>query len=429
MKVVGLITEYNPFHNGHQYHIEKAKEITGADTVIAVMSGNYVQRGTSAIMPKHLRTKVALEAGVSVVIELPVCYASASAEYFAKGAVSLLEQLHCVDAICFGSECGDIDLLSRLAHIIADEPTQYKSLLQAYLKKGVAFPLARANALKEFLNEDSLSTILDQPNNILGMEYIKAIYQLKSTLQPYTIKRKVSGYHDTELSETYSSASAIRRLLAFSGNALHLEEGRPNDEPALTDILSRLEEQVPSSCIQLLEENYRIRYPIYSNDFSLILKYKLLSESKESLATYFDVSEELANRITNNLNDYISFDQFCDLLKTRELTYTRISRSLFHILLSIKKSDIDMYQKQNYHQYIHILGFRKDATHVLSLIKETTSLPMLTKLTDTSQLNEAGIHMLASDIFASDLYESVVTDKFKFPFINEYEKEIIRLEL
>ena len=159
MKIVGLITEYNPFHNGHLYHIEKAKEITGADFVIVVMSGDYVQRGAPAIMPKHLRAEIALEAGVDLLFELPVCYAVGSAEYFAKGAVSLFERLGCIDSICFGSECGDYGLLARIAHILADEPEGYRLALKNALKKGMSFPLARQTALKEYLQDDMLDLV------------------------------------------------------------------------------------------------------------------------------------------------------------------------------------------------------------------------------------------------------------------------------
>lgn len=427
MKIVGLITEYNPFHNGHLYHMRKAKEITGADTVVVVMSGNYVQRGTPAIMPKHLRTEVALEAGAAVVIELPVCYAAGSAEYFALGAVSLMNHLGCIDSICFGSECGDIKILKKLADVIGEEPEEYRLSLQAHLKDGNPFPLARQKALKEYFRDNSLDEILEQPNNILGIEYIKALNQLQSSIIPYTIQRKVSGYHDEELTDSYSSASAIRKLLVYAGNALHLEADTIYDEPYLSDVLARLENQVPPACIKSLEETHRIRYPIYSNDFSLILKYRLLQETRESLQQYFDVSEELANRIMNRLNDYITFDQFCDLLKTREVTYARVSRSLIHILLGIKKEHLDQYKCDGYHYYIHILGFRKDSAQILSLINDSASIPMVTRLAASYPLPEDGRLMLEQDIASADLYESVVTDKFKFPFISEYAHKIVRI--
>lgn len=425
MKIVGLITEYNPFHNGHLYHIEKAKEITGADAVIVVMSGNYVQRGAPAIMPKHLRAEVALEAGVPIVMELPVCYATGSAEYFAAGAISLFEQLGCIDAICFGSECGDYQMLERIAHVAADEPDLYRQYLQEQLRSGVSFPRARQIALKRYLNDDTLDQILEQPNNILGIEYIKALYQKKSSMGIYTIKRMVSGYHDESLSENYSSASAIRKLLWHASQSIHLEADGMFDEPALSEVLTRLEDQVPPACIRLLEETHLTRYPIYANDFSLILKYKLLTETRESLAEYVDITEDLANRIMNHANDFITLEQFCDLLKTRDVTYTRISRALFHVLLNIRKDNIFRYSEHGYCQYAHILGFRKDATMILKHLKEHSVIPLVTKLTQTDALSDTGRIMLEGDIFAANLYEAVIAHKFKLPFINEYQNQLV----
>ncbi|GFI43833.1 hypothetical protein IMSAGC018_01510 [Lachnospiraceae bacterium] len=427
MKIVGLITEYNPFHNGHLYHIEKAKEITGADFVIVVMSGNYVQRGAPAIMPKHLRAEVALEAGVDILMELPVCYAVGSAEYFAAGAIDLFEQLGCVDSICFGSECGDYGLLARIAHILSDEPEGYKQSLKEALKTGRSFPLARQIALKEYLQDDTLDLVLEQPNNILGIEYIKALYQRHSSMKSYTIKRMVSGYHDSDLSSSYSSASAIRRLLSFTSQSVMLEKDGMFDEPSMTEVLSRLEGQVPPSCIRMLEETHHSRYPVYTNDFSLLLKYRLLTETRQTLTTYLDISEELANRIINNANDFISFDQFSDQLKTRDMTLSRICRCLFHILLNIRTEDLLAYQQAGYCQYARILGFRKDARRLLTLLKNSSNVPLITKLAQTEKLSATGLSMLKTDIFAANLYESLITNKYKMPFINEYQQQILRI--
>lgn len=427
MKIVGLITEYNPFHNGHLYHIEKALEVTGADTAIVVMSGNYVQRGAPAIMPKHLRAEVALEAGVPLVLELPVCYACGSAEYFAEGAVSLLEQLGCIDCICFGSECGDYYLLEKIAHITADEPEEYRSFLQANLKSGLSFPLARQAALKSYLQDPSLDEILEQPNNILGIEYIKALYRRKSPIGAYTIKRKVSGYHDKDLKEGYSSASAIRRLLAYAGSSVHMTSDKPYDEPELSEVLTRLEDQVPPACIRTLEETHRVRYPVYTGDFSLLFRYKLLTETRESLKEYMDMTEELANRMVNHANDFITFDQFCDLLKTRELTYSRISRCMLHILLDIRAADLSLYKEAGGCQYARVLGFRKEGAKLMARIKRSSSISLITKLTQTEGLSETAQKMLRQDMFASDLYESVITNKYKMPFVNEYCQQIVRV--
>lgn len=427
MKIVGLIAEYNPFHNGHLYHIQKAKEVSNADAAIVVMSGNYVQRGAPAIMPKHLRAEVALKAGASLIIELPVCYATGSAEYFAAGAVSLLENMGCVDSICFGSECGDYHLLHSIAKVVADEPEEYRFSLQEALRQGNSFPRARQMALKAFFKDPSIENILEQPNNILGIEYIKALYLRKSPMGIYTIRRKDSSYHDQELTDTYSSASAIRKLLAYTGNAVRLEKEGVFDEPGLSEVLTRLESQVPPSCIRLLEETHRVRYPVYSNDFSLPVKYKLMTESRESLVKYMDVTEELANRIMNHLNDYITFEQFCDLLKTKDMTYSRICRCLFHILLNIRTADFQQYEADGRCQYARVLGFQKNSVRLMSQIKRSSSIPLLTKITQTDSLSDAALRMLEQDIFAADLYESVLTDKFKMPFISEYQQQIKRV--
>lgn len=422
MKIVGIITEYNPFHNGHLYHIQQAKERTGADAVIAVMSGNYVQRGAPAIMPKHLRAEVALKAGASMVIELPVCYAAGSAEYFAAGAVSLFEKLGCIDAICFGSECGDCGMLSKIAHILAHEPKEYRQYLKQELKNGTVFPRARQIALQAYMQDDSLSGLLEQPNNILGIEYIKALYKRNSTIEIHTIKRIQSGYHDEHLTAGYSSASAIRKLLLHAG-----QTDKQPAKPVLSEALRQLESQVPKTCIAVLKELHNIRYPIYANDFSLLLKYRLMTQTRESLSGFADITNELANRILNHSHSFLSFDQFCNLLKTRDMTHTRISRALFHLLLGITKEDLSIYQEHEGCQYAHILGFRKDAGNLFACLKKHTSIPLLTKLTQTDALDAVGLHMLQTDILASDLYESVITDKFKYPFISEYQQQIKRI--
>lgn len=404
MTVVGLIAEYNPFHNGHKYHIEKARELTHADMVIVVMSGNFVQRGVPALMPKRLRAKVALEAGASLVIELPVCYATASAEQFAYGAVSLLDKLGCVDAICFGNECGEISMLKSLADVLSEEPEAYREILQGYLRRGDSFPVARQMALKEYLKSDFPDDVLSEPNNILAIEYLKALCRLHSRMKPIAIRRISSHYHDKELKEEISSATAIRNTFARNSG-----------------FSTELTAQIPEDGISLLKENYQKRYPVFPNDVSLLLKYKLLKENKTFLQEYADVSEELANRIANSLNQYLNFEQFCGLLKTKEVTYSRISRALIHILLDIKKFDMSEIE------YAHVLGFRAEDTALFSKIKQEASIPLLSKLTNVEYLSESAKQMLRQDILAADFYESIVTEKFQTPFQSEYCHPVIRV--
>lgn len=427
MKIVGLIAEYNPFHNGHKYHIQKAKEITGADAAIVIMSGDYVQRGAPAIMPKRLRAEMALKCGAAAVFELPVCYATGSAELFAEGAVSFLESLGAVDFLCFGSECNDLDGLQQITDILLAEPDTYRAELQKNLKSGISYPLARQEALLSYTGIENYSFLLSEPNNILGIEYLKALKKLNSHIIPYTIKRHGAHYHDETLHPVNSSASAIRSLLAYSGSMLHTDRPSTFENSSFNNILCELEEQVPAYCLELLTDYHRVKYPIYQNDFSLLLKYKLLNKTPETLAHYMDVSPELANRISGQLNHYFNYKQFCELLKTRELTQTRINRALLHIMLGIKKKSVEQYTRKGFHSYAHLLGFRKDSEKVISAISKASRIPLLTKLYAADFLDETGQKMLTQDILASNLYTSVITDKYKTTYENEYYQPLLKI--
>lgn len=413
MKTVGLITEYNPFHNGHAYHIEKAKMLTGADRVIVVMSGDFVQRGAPAVMPKHLRAESALLSGASLIIELPVCFATGSAEYFAQGSISLLNRLGCIDSICFGSECGDLHLLKEIAQILADEPIEYQTALKQALKEGASFPAARQEALNIY--SDKYSEILASPNNILGIEYLKALAKIHSKMEPFTIKRIGAGYHDMDIDGQFSSATAIRSDIYQLADVNSSSESLP---------LTHIQTQVPSSCHELMKKKYQTRYPVKADDFSLLLKAKLLSETAGSLSHYLDMSPELANRILRLRNDYLSFEQFCDLLKTKELTRSRISRSFIHVLLGITNDWLTAMKAPA--PYARILGFRRDHADLLGILKRTSDIPLITSPA-RAVLADTAYQMLELDIYASDLYESVITDLYGTPFHNELTKQIIKI--
>ena len=428
MKIVGLITEYNPFHNGHLYHIGESKKITGADAAVVVMSGDYVQRGTPAIMPKRLRTEMALKCGAAAVFELPVCYSAGSAEYFALGAVSLLQKLGIVDFLCFGSECNNLHALQRAADILLEEPAEYQAALRRHLREGRSFPAARQEALSEYAEKEGISFVLNDPNNILGIEYLKALKKLNSPIIPFTIQRRGSHYHDRRMSGEYSSASAIRSLLAYSGSSLRTDRSGGSFENApFSGILGELEGQVPDCCLELLSDFHRVQYPVYQNDFSLILKYKLLNKTPDILIRYMDVSLELANRICAQLNNFFNYRQFCELLKTRDVTQTRINRALLHIMLGIKKKNVQEYTENGCHFYARLLGVRKDSERLLSAIAKKGELPLLAQLSQAQELPPLGQRMLRHDILASNLYTSVVTDKFKTAFCNEYSQPVIKI--
>lgn len=413
MKTVAIIAEYNPFHNGHRYQMDKIKELTGCDCLIIIMSGDFVQRGAPAIIDKYTRTEMALAAGADLVFELPVCYSTASAELFAYGAIKLLDQLQVVDYLCFGSECGNIDLLDSIADVLVKEPVQIKDVLRDKLKEGLSYPLARNHALSLYFNQDSkIDSLLDQPNNILGIEYLKALKKLNSKIQPLTIERTGSGYHEQNLNHSFCSATALRK---------HFEENSKEN------ISFDIEHYVPSDEIKLLEDSYRKTFPITSNDFSTLLYYRLQNETKDSLLRYQDVTSELAARIMNECIAPFSFLDFAMRLKTRQYTYTRVTRALLHILLGITTEKMTIFMKETDSSYLRVLGFRKAASKMLRSIQNTKSIPLITKVADAKLfLTESAMDCFSYDIAASHLYHQIIYHKFGTLLKSEYQISPIR---
>lgn len=413
MRVLGIITEYNPFHNGHKHHIEEAKKITGADYVIAVMSGSFVQRGNPAIISKYDRSLMALDNGVDLVLELPVCYATGSAQYFALGAVTLLDRLGIVDDICFGSECGDVKTLEEASEIFYNPAEGFQSLLYSYIRDGFSYPVARARAAQHTLDSHSksksnLADVIPEPNNILGIEYINALRQLGSRIRPVTIKRHMAHYHDEKPGSLISSATAIRRVL----------ENSPTE-------LSSVKASIPKNVYDYFSDNYNVTYPITIEDFSGIIKYKLLSESSKELSAYLDLSSDIADRIKNIDIQGQSITELLQAIKTKNITLTRVSRALIHVLLNIKKEAFQDYIENDIVYYARILGIKKEASHLIRRIKSHGGLPVITKLAGSDkQLNTLGSRMLNHDIFATHLYNQVLYDKFKTPIYNEYKHGI-----
>ena len=428
MKIIGLIAEYNPLHNGHLYHIQKSKEITGADHIVVVMSGDYVQRGIPAIMPKALRAEMALKAGASAVFEIPLCYATGSAELFATGSVALLDSFNCIDSIVFGSECNDVEKLTELADIFQNEPLEFKDLLQQGIKEGLNFPAARTKAVAK-LTEKSLDyeTVLKEPNNILGIEYIKALKMLGSSITPYSISRKGAHEHDNTLHPRYSSATAIRALLAYSSSKYSTyTEDESFTPPSFNSIFHQLSYQIPDSYIDILKDYYHVKYPIYQNDFSLLLKYKLINKTPTDLVQYMDVSPDLANRICNQLNNFFNYKQFSQLLKTKEVTLSRVNRALLHIMLGVKEKNVAEYKQEGYHFYAKLLGLEKRSQEVVSIIAKESNLPMIHNSVNDEKLCRLGKRMLYHNTLASNLYNSVITDKFRTAYENEYSQKVVK---
>lgn len=406
MKIAGIIAEYNPFHKGHEYQIAYTKEYLGADYIIIAMSGDYVQRGTPALLPKHIRTEMALKCGADLVLELPVSVSTASAELFAKGGVQLLENLGVVDFLCFGSESGSVSELKSLAAILTAEPEEYKKVLKKQLSQGNTFPSARALAVQEYcqtVSDDSLKhaeELLLSPNNILGIEYCKALLRVKSSIEPCTLKREGAGYHDTSLFNQNPSASAIRKHFLSSENGLKDMEGA-----------------LPKEVFPVLLKAFTENAFLTEEDLSLLLHYRLLEE--QTPEHFLDVSPELSRRIYNTRNKYQNFSQFVSLLKTKELTQTRIQRALLHLLLQIRETPENI-------PFARVLGFRRESTPLLKEIKKRSSIPLVTKVSDAAKiLAEPDQKLLYEMVFASNVYESILCQKTGKPFRHEFEKQLV----
>lgn len=408
MNVVGIVAEYNPFHKGHAYHIKKAKEVTKSDYCIVVMTGDYTQRGVPAMIDKYSRAKMALLNGADMVIELPVRYSTSSAEGFSQNAVSLLDATNVVTDVCFGSECGDVKKLTEIAKVLLEEPAEYKEVLKREQKNGHSYPVARNIALQGLncWDFDTLK-ILSMPNNILGIEYIKALLKHNSKMHPVTIKRKGSNYNDCSLSELYSSALAIRSSIAG------------------TDNLKNIFSEVPKNVYEILQKQQSISFPVVPDDFSEMLHYKLISEFENGFTEYTDVTADLSDRIKKNVYRYRDYESFCDLLKTKNMTYTRISRCLLHILLGIKKNSSFEGTDAQKPPYLRILGINSGSSELLKAVKEHCSIPTISKLADAGKLlSPSEYALLKEDIFAANLYGTVLSHKFGTGFLNEYQQKI-----
>ncbi|MBR1653828.1 MAG: nucleotidyltransferase [Clostridia bacterium] len=387
-EVLGVIAEYNPFHNGHLYHIQKAKEQTGAKYVVCVMSGNFVQRGNTSVVDKWTKTQMALANGIDLVIELPTIYSVSSAESFAQGAVKILENLGIVDTISFGTETDDFAALNNIATIISDEPKEYVAMLKEELKQGVSFPKAREQALIKYLNDDvRYKNILNNPNNILAVEYLKALKQLKSKITPIAVKREKVYYNDNHIVDDLASATAIRRMLI-------------NKE------FSELIRVVPRFSYETLTKEYEVGNMVFDiYRFEKEIFYTLRKMSIEEIANLPDVTEGLENTIKNAANFCNNIKDFINIVKTKRYTQTRIQRILIFALLGITKKDVQAAKKIV--PYARILGFNEKGKLLLSGISQNN--PKMEVVTSVKRFmdnnaNKTYKRMLEIDIFATDVY-------------------------
>lgn len=440
MNVTGIIAEYNPFHNGHAYHIRQAREMTGADFCVAVMSGDYTQRGEPALLDKYVRTEMALANGIDLVLELPVAFACASAPRFAAGAVALLHKLGVVDCLVFGSECGDVDTLSEIAAVPAAEPPLYTNALKDALRRGLSYPAANADALLAYFaspagqsrrpaadDAEKLAALLASPNNVLGIEYCKSLQTLRSPIRPVTVLRRGSSYSDPGFSDPCNaSALAIRTALRPQAET-GTESLRGQADGRTARTLQTIAPYVPASVLALMRREYGRTFPVFPDTLSRMLHYKLLMEAESGFTRYLDVSGDLSDRIRNHIPQYEDFTSFCLLLKTKDNTYTRISRCLLHILLDIRKPETDA-ENGPAVSYARILGFRREALPLLTAIKGNTAIPLISKLADAGKLlDERALRTLKKDIQAARLYDALILHAFQTRLPDETRRQIIRL--
>lgn len=403
MKIVGLITEYNPFHAGHLYHMQQARELTGADYCVVLMSGSFVQRGEPAIFDKYLRTKTALLAGADLVLEIPAAFSTASAHEFAAYGVALLSAIG-VDAVVFGSECGQIEILKQAAYALNHESAEFRERLRKGLKAGLTYPQARAKALEM---EDTWASVLSSPNNILGIEYLRAAEDLHSPMEFYTISRKGSGYHEDTLADaSFPSASAIRGIIR---NSLSKDK----------DLLDILASHLPA----VTHPAYTGAVPVFADDFSELLNAAVLQ--MQATFSIADLSPELAARLAKPPYFPLSFEERIQALKTRQLTYTRVSRALLHLVLGMCEEDISRWKDEGYALYARILGFRRQSSPLLSCLHKKSSIPLITKMADAAQnLSPSALALLEQEVYASHLYQTVRIKRGGV-FQNEYTEGLV----
>jgi predicted nucleotidyltransferase len=369
LQTVGIIVEYNPLHYGHVYHFEQSKLAAGAEAVIAVMSGHFLQRGEPAIVNKWARAEMALQMGVDVVIELPVAYASQPAEWFAYGAASLLDATGVVNSLCFGSENGDLGWFENIAEKVTHESESFQELVKNRLQSGSNFPAAYSSALSAFTTDVSENE-LHKPNNTLGLHYVMALRRLGSVIRPFTITRQKAGYHQQDVTDhQIASATAIRRLLH--------EEGQLNAVKSL----------LPAYTHEILQREWGTgRAPINWAPFTQPLLHRLVSSSAEQLGKFAEVTEGLEHRIKRMLPqlDFSSIDVFEELLtaiKTKRYTRTKLQRMLLHILLGHSKEELTPQRLVEGPSYIRVLGFSEKGRSLLHTMKRTARLPVITKVT------------------------------------------------
>lgn len=411
MSTVGVIVEYNPFHNGHLYHLQQSKAITGAENVVAVMSGHFLQRGEPALADKWARAEMALRAGCDLVLELPAAYSAQPAQWFGYGAVAVLEATGVVDSLCFGSESGDLRALDQMACLLAEEPPELSAHLARMLKEGVPYPSAFAAASKQYLQDKGLGEIgfsLDQPNHTLGLHYLIALKKLRSSIVPYTVRREKSGYGQADITDAQiASATALRKLLLGDAGSLAL-----------------LAPYVPASTMEILEREIKSgRAPIHWELFARPLFHELFRRDAAQLALFAEVTEGLEHRLRSVLPELpqITVASLLTALKTKRYTHTKLQRMLLRILLGHHKEILTPARLSAGVEYIRVLGFSERGQKLLHDMRGKASLPIIASAT------RGDWPYLSLDTAATAMYSLAFRDVSPADAMRDFTKPPIRI--
>ncbi|MBR6402430.1 MAG: nucleotidyltransferase family protein [Eubacterium sp.] len=415
MSIVAVIAEYNPFHNGHKYLIEQAKKLTDADKVIAIMSGDFTQRGVPAMADKYARAESAIIGGVDAVFELPCLYATGSARDFAIGAVGIINRLNCVDYLVFGAENPEQEIFETIAEILATEPEEYKTCLSKQLAKGLSYPAASQNSIQEYMNhhmpegisgKKDIHDIILKPNNILAISYLTALRMNKSKIKPIIVQRSDEGYLNVSLSGKYSSAASIR---------MALEGGE--------DVST----YVPSKCLKPFKkyQNLPLPSPDWMSPYiaSRLIYDRNLTSEENGLENIMDMTPELLNRLRKAPLP-IKHLELSDFLKTRNVTMTRVSRVILHLLLGITVEDREMAKSQGYSEYINLLALRKTSSEVINIIKESSNLTIINKKSEYQPATDLGERMWQIDKLATDFYNQLIYENINLRLHNELTSSV-----
>lgn len=428
MSIVGIIAEYNPFHNGHAYQIQKARQTFGQNTpIVCVMSGSFVQRGEPAITSKWVRTQAALICGADLVIEIPFTFACASAERFATGAVEILNHTGIVSDLYFGSECDDLSMLCCIAEEYDEENPIYISALRANLKQGQSFAKAREKAIFEFFNQSgrldlahAVAQILNMPNSILALEYLTALRRTNSTIKPSSLLRKGAGYLDCSTDTSFSSATGIRKALF---------EHIVDNQLDICSAASQLNGKMPDASLSLMLSEWQKGYhPVFPEHLIAEFLINLRSKTAEELENIAYMTDRLPLRLKNAIsrlrepesnNLYESFRNHAD---TRRYAGTRISRALISMLVGHRAEDIDTIKKP---EYLRILGFSDVGRNLLSQMRKKATLPIIDKASmfENPSATSAFKRIAELDIISSMLWNQHAGYRFD----EEYGRVVIRL--